>query len=101
MVQQGAVTIIAEFECEATNLNKILALLKEMRVKSLEEEDCLQYKIYQLSDNPNTIVLIEVYRNEVGLQAHKESKHYQEIIAEKVRPLLTKRTVKQITPLYI
>jgi quinol monooxygenase YgiN len=42
--------------------------------------------------------LIEHYRDDDALEAHLSSPHYQEIVAGRIRPLLTDRRVEILRP---
>lgn len=95
--ERKPVAILAEFEFEVQNLNEILPLILEMQAQSLQEEGCIRYEIYQPVEYSNVIILSEIYKDEVALGVHKASNHYQQLIIEKIKPLLTGRSVKQLT----
>ena len=43
---------------------------------TVEEPGNLRFDVIQQSDDPNRFVLYEVYRDEAGMNAHKETSHY-------------------------
>jgi autoinducer 2-degrading protein len=43
---------------------------------SVQEPGNLRFDVLQRLDDPNRFVLYEVYRDEVGMNAHKETAHY-------------------------
>lgn len=44
--------------------------------ESLKEEGVLRFDVLKDSDTPGRYYLYEVYRDEAGVAAHKETKHY-------------------------
>ena len=44
---------------------------------SLEEHGIARFDVVQQLDDPTRFVLVEVYRDEAGAAAHKETAHYQ------------------------
>jgi autoinducer 2-degrading protein len=43
---------------------------------TVEEPGNLRFDVLQQADDPNRFLLYEVYRDEAGMQAHKETRHY-------------------------
>ena len=43
---------------------------------TLEEPGNLRFDVLQQADDPNRFLLYEVYRDEAGMMAHKETPHY-------------------------
>ncbi len=43
---------------------------------------------------PTILVLIERYAERAALDAHHDSTHYRELLADQIRPLLTDRQVE-------
>ncbi len=44
--------------------------------KTIEEPGNLRFDVIQQADDPNRFLLYEVYRDEAGMKAHKETAHY-------------------------
>lgn len=63
------------------------------RHSALAEPGCVGYEIFQSVDGPTQLVLVERYVDRAALDAHTRSAHYQELVAERIRPLLTDRQV--------
>ena len=53
----------------------IRATLENARC-TLEEPGNLRFDVNRQADDPNRFVLYEVYRDEEGMKAHKETAHY-------------------------
>jgi len=45
---------------------------------TVQEPDCLRFDVMQSADDAARFVLVEVYRNEAAVAAHKETDHYKE-----------------------
>ncbi len=85
--------VIARWTIAEASLAEVLALLPDLQRESLQEPGCLGYEILQSAKAPNTLVLIERYRDEQAVQAHRESPHYRAIVAGRIVPLLVERQV--------
>jgi quinol monooxygenase YgiN len=98
VTQAQSIVVVAHWRTTEGALDTIEGLLAELRPRSLAEPGCLGYEILQGRDDPTSIVLIERYRDEVSLEAHAGSLHYQDLVVAKIRPLLTDRTVEIFHP---
>src|SRR3972149_5848478 len=67
---------------------------------TMQEPGNLRFDVLQQADAPNHFMLYEVYRDEAGMKAHKETPHYARW-AEAVAPWMAepRRSVKY-TPLF-
>lgn len=53
-----------------------LAASLENARHSIQEPGNLRFDVLQQADDPDRFVLYEAYRDEAGMQAHKETSHY-------------------------
>jgi autoinducer 2-degrading protein len=53
-----------------------LGVTLENARKTLQEPGNLRFDVLEQADAPNQFVLYEVYRDEAGMKAHKETAHY-------------------------
>jgi quinol monooxygenase YgiN len=68
------------------------AALKRMAPLVAESEPgCSLYQVSRSQDNPDLLLLYEVYADEAAIQAHRETPHFKEIIEGIVVPLLQNR----------
>ncbi|APR81174.1 Hypothetical protein A7982_06521 [Minicystis rosea] len=88
------VIVIARWHAAAESFDRVLALVAELRRQSLEEAGCLGYEVLRTFDEPNTLVLLERYRDGAALEAHRSSSHYRELLAGRILPMLTARRVE-------
>lgn len=87
------IVVIARWTIAEASLAEVLALLPQLQRKSLLEPGCLGYEILQSAKAPNTLVLIERYRDEQAIEAHRDSAHYRALVAGRIVPLLVERQV--------
>jgi quinol monooxygenase YgiN len=94
MSAPGQVTVAARWQVKPGRLGDVLAILAELEPASLAEPGCLAYEVYQGVDASGTLLLLERYRDEAALEAHKQSGHYQALVVGRVLPLLADRRVE-------
>jgi autoinducer 2-degrading protein len=92
-MSEQAVYVYAKWQVKEGKLDSVLQILKEVSKKSSEEKGNLFYKIHQSKDDQNTLILFEGYQNESALEFHKNSEHYQNLVAKQIVPLLENREV--------
>ncbi len=64
------------FVAKDESIEELKALLKDMIEPSRAEDGCLFYHIHQMTEKPNTFVVLESWRDEKALDGHKNSSHY-------------------------
>jgi quinol monooxygenase YgiN len=94
MSAAGHITVVARWQPVAGALEEVLGIIAELRPKSLAEPGCLGYEVYQGVDAPGSILLLERYRDQAALEAHKQSAHYQALVVGRVLALLADRRVE-------
>ncbi|MDZ7887017.1 MAG: antibiotic biosynthesis monooxygenase family protein [Mycobacterium sp.] len=98
MSPAAAAIVVAHWYTTAENLPEVLASAAAAKPLSLAEPGCLGYSILQDTEDSSHVVLVEHYRDTAALEAHLNSAHYQDLIAGRVRPLLTERSVEHLQP---
>lgn len=88
------ITIVARWQPASESYDDVLAIIRELRPKSLAEPGCLGYEVYEGMDQPRTVLLLEHYRDAEALEAHKQSAHYQALVVGRALPLLADRKVE-------
>jgi quinol monooxygenase YgiN len=94
MESPESVVVIAHWQTMEADLDTVLEGMAVLRERSLAEPGCVGYQAFQRADEPTSLVIVERYRDEAAQQAHVNSPHYQEYVAERIRPLLTARQVE-------
>ncbi|BEV03231.1 MULTISPECIES: putative quinol monooxygenase [Chryseobacterium] len=92
-MDQKAVYVCAKWQVKEGKLGVVLDLLKQAAEKSSQEEGNLFYKVHQSKSDDHTLVLFEGYQNADAVEFHKNSEHYQKVVAEQIVPLLENREV--------
>jgi autoinducer 2-degrading protein len=82
---EKGVVLFVEFELDQKNMETALALLKEMQIQTLEnEEGCIAYDILLSEEQPNKIFLYENYENTQAQREHNNSPYFKEIVSNKL-----------------
>lgn len=92
-MSERAIYVYAKWQVKEGKLDAVLEIMKEAAQKSSVEKGNLFYKIHQSQTDQNTLILFEGYENESALEFHKNSEHYQNLVAKQIVPLLENREV--------
>jgi len=75
-------TVLAEFETPPESYAAFLELCQYDSVHSVQDEPgCSCFDVLTPEDEPNIIVLYEVYADRAAFDAHKETPHYAKFSA--------------------
>jgi quinol monooxygenase YgiN len=91
--------IIVKWKIRDSERARILALLPALAEKTRAEEGNVLYAVYQSESDLNVIILHERYKDEAAADAHKQSEHYQTIVAGEIIPCLETRDVTVVKKL--
>jgi len=94
MTTSAEITVVARWQAAEGALEAVLAIVAELGPQSRAEPGCLGYEVYQGVGAPGSLLLIERYRDQAALDAHKQSAHYQALVVARVLPLLADRRVE-------
>lgn len=95
--QDHPLVVIAQWTLDSSHVEQVRALLPELREKSLSERGCLSYEVLASTAAPESIVLIERYRDAAAIEDHRNTSHYRSIVAERILPALTHRQVQVLS----
>jgi len=76
------IKIVAKSAAKVGKLDSILELFKEMVERTIKEEGCLKYELFQDLNDPNVLILIEEWENSEVLNKHMASEHFKRIIPQ-------------------
>ena len=96
-MDQQAIHVFAKWQVKDGEIDTVLALLKEVTLKSTAEEGNLFYNIHQSNTDANTLILAEAYADEAAVAVHRASEHFQAIVIGQIVPLLAEREVTLTT----
>jgi len=88
------VVTVARWRTNERTLDDVLRQAAEARQASLAEPGCLGYEVYQQVGSPTDLLLLERYRDEAALEAHRSSPHYRALIVDRIVPMLEERRVE-------
>ena len=92
------VVVVAHWQTSEDSLHRVLAAVAELRDHTLAEPGCSGYDAFQSVSDPTALVLIEHYVDIAAQRAHLDSAHYQDLVVNRIRPLLTDRRVELLRP---
>src|SRR5215469_6217526 len=95
------ILVFAKWKVRPGQMETVLLILKELKVKSIQEKGNLFYQVHQDSSEPNTLILFEGYSDESALALHRNAEYYIQAVVENMRPLLANREVILTTPVEI
>ncbi|MEU7636049.1 MULTISPECIES: putative quinol monooxygenase [unclassified Streptomyces] len=90
--------VVARYRTEEGEEDTVLALLDTMAAASRKEPGNLAYRVHQGTEDPRSILLYEEYRSAADFTAHCAAPHFQEIVLDKIVPLLESRDVLRCAP---
>ncbi|OOQ56774.1 putative quinol monooxygenase [Mucilaginibacter pedocola] len=99
-MENTAIHVIAKWIVKPGELQTVLGLLPVVVKATRAEPGNLFYHVQQDDTDPNTLLLFEGYMNESAAAQHRNSEHYQSIVAGQIVPLLQAREVNITTPLF-
>lgn len=74
------VKVIAKSYAKEDNLDRILELSREMVEKTVQENGCIKYELFQDVKDPNTLIIIEEWESQEALNNHMASEHFKRIV---------------------
>lgn len=93
MENQKQVHVFATWKVKEGQIDTVLHLLKTVHTETIKEYGNMFYNINQSTTDVNTLVLSEGYTSEAAVAEHRNSLHYQDIVVQKIVPLLEKREI--------
>jgi quinol monooxygenase YgiN len=94
---RGPFVIIAEFEVKPDRLEQFLELARADASQSVAKEPgCGQFDVTLDREQPNRVVLYEVYQDEAAFDAHLETPHLAAFRAG-IEDLIVSRHVRRLT----
>lgn len=76
------VPVIAKLGVKEGKMAEAVEMIKKLVAEVAKEEGTLIYKFCKESKKPNTLVVMEAYKDKAALQAHSSTPHFQEFFAK-------------------
>jgi quinol monooxygenase YgiN len=97
---RGPFVIIAEFEVKPDKLEQFLELARTDARHSVEREPgCRQFDVTLDREQPNRVVLYEIYDDEAAFDAHLQTPHLAAFRAG-IENLIVSRQVRRLTRIH-
>ena len=98
--RQGPLVILAEFEVRPEAVDRFLELAKADASQSVAKEPgCHQFDVTLAEDQPNVVILYEIYDDAAAFDAHMQTPHLDTFRRE-IEPLVVSRKVRRLTRLH-
>ncbi|GAB3728702.1 hypothetical protein GCM10027594_10780 [Hymenobacter agri] len=89
------ICVAAHFTAKAGHEETVRQLLQQaVAAVRTHEPGNLVYTAHQDPKEPTQFFIYEQYADQTALEAHRDSAHYQELVARQIGPLLAERDVK-------
>lgn len=86
-------TVVARYFAKPETTDEVASLLPKLAEASRAEEGNVSYTVNRDLETPENFVIVEEYGDADDFQAHRDSKHFQEIGVGTIIPLLRERVV--------
>ena len=89
--------LVVDFEVKPENLSRFLELIAtNARASVANEPGCRQFDVMQAQDNPNRVMLYEVYDDQAAFEAHRKMAHVAAFFTE-ARPMIATQSARQLS----
>jgi (4S)-4-hydroxy-5-phosphonooxypentane-2,3-dione isomerase len=93
----GAFVIVAEFEVRPEAIETFLeAAIADASASVANEPGCRQFDVTRSNEEPNRVLLYEVYDSAAAFEAHLAMPHLQ-TFRDRIEPLVVSRQVRRLT----
>lgn len=82
MNNETRVTCLAKIEVIPNKKNELLSALSHVKKESKKEEGCIEYQVLLDKNEPNSIVLFEVYKSKKHFDKHFQTEHIKWFMEE-------------------
>lgn len=76
------IKVVAKGLVKKNCLEKVLGLYQELVEKTRSEEGCLSYELFQDTENPCILTMIETWENREFLDRHFQTAHFRELVPQ-------------------
>lgn len=76
------ISVIAKIPIKEGKMEDAIQAFKELMVHVAKEEGTVMYTMNRAKSNPNTLVIMERYRDKTALDAHSASPHFKAFVAK-------------------
>jgi len=74
------VKVVAKNCIQEEKINEVIELYKELVEETRKEEGCIKYELYQDTQNPSILTMIEEWEDRSYLERHFKTEHFTRIV---------------------
>ena len=79
--------------------NEVVEVFRTLQVASRQEPGCLMYMVHRHKSDPRRFFIYEQYRDDVALDAHRQSPHFQEYAVKGLKEIGERKEGELYSPL--
>ncbi|MBD1262159.1 antibiotic biosynthesis monooxygenase [Maribacter polysiphoniae] len=87
------IKVVAKNFAKENKIDKILELAKELVEKTVKEVGCVKYEMYQNTNEPTELVMLEEWETEEDLNKHMSTEHFKRIVPQMAEYLRKKAEI--------
>lgn len=88
--------LLVSLETQPEHQQRFLQLAEENAARSRQEPGCMQFDVLVDPQDPNQILLYEIYADSAAFEAHQQTAHFKDYLEHAV-PLLAQRERRFLT----
>lgn len=79
---QTMIVVHAKMQIQATAKTQFLEEMKTLQAASREEQGNISYELLEHTEQPNTYIMIEVWKDQEAIAQHNASSHFQAFVSQ-------------------
>jgi quinol monooxygenase YgiN len=79
--------------------DEVAEIFRKVQSASRQEPGCLMYVVHRHKTDPRRFFIYERYRDDAAMDAHRNSPHFQEYVAKKLREIGERKEGELYAPL--
>jgi len=88
-------TLVVKLTLKEGRAEEFIALTRNLVEKSQLEEGCIEYNLYQSSEDINVVCFVEKWKSREALALHEKEEHFQAVVP-KLGEFLAKAPEKMV-----
>jgi (4S)-4-hydroxy-5-phosphonooxypentane-2,3-dione isomerase len=93
------VALLVRWRARAGEGDRVERALRELVPLARSEAGCSLFEAARSQDDPDLFLLLEHYRDEAAVEAHRETPHFKRLVEGTVVPLLEERVRQALSPI--
>ena len=76
------IKVVAKFFPKEKKIDRVIELARELVEKTVLEEGCIKYEMYQDEKDPKVLLMLEEWESIEFLNSHMSSEHFTRIVPQ-------------------